>query len=87
MLHHLHNTDNLHQQHDLLHSSHGLTKCSFSSCAMTAAALSPEVQSALQQLDSGYEVVSHDVQLDYHHFSADAILRVSLRAAGAADSP
>lgn len=50
-----------------------MTHCYIS---VTTAALSPEVQSVLQQLDSGYEVVSHDVQLDYHHFTADAILRV-----------
>jgi hypothetical protein len=34
----------------------------------------------LQQVE-GWEVCSHDMQLDYQHFTADAVLRVRLSAA------
>ncbi|KAF6261234.1 Met-10+ like-protein-domain-containing protein [Scenedesmus sp. NREL 46B-D3] len=37
-------------------------------------AFSPELQAVLQQVE-GWEVCSHDMQLDYQHFTADAVLR------------
>jgi hypothetical protein len=40
-----------------------------------SAAFSPELQAVLQQVE-GWELCSHDMQLDYHHFTADAVLRV-----------
>jgi hypothetical protein len=40
------------------------------------AAFSPDLQAVLQQVE-GWELCSHDMQLDYQHFTADAVLRVS----------
>jgi hypothetical protein len=44
-------------------------------CNLPTAAFSPDLQAVLQQVE-GWELVSHDMQLDYQHFTADAVLRV-----------